>query len=58
MKKIIDYLKGLPIYAYLIVVFLVFLMFLASCQGLFNVNTDDSDVEVVLSDSFKLGGNQ
>ncbi len=56
MKKIIDFLKGLPIYAYLLAVLLVFLMFLASCQGLFNVNTKDSDVDVVVNDSLNLGG--
>ena len=58
MKRIIDYFKGLPIYAYLLAVFLVFLMFLVSCQGLFNVNTKDSDVDVVVSDSLKLGGSK
>lgn len=57
MKKIIDFIKGLPIYAYLLAILLVVLMFLASCQGLFNVNTKDSDVDVVLNDSLNLGGN-
>lgn len=56
MKKIIDFLKGLPIYAYLLAVLLVVLMFLASCQGLFNVNTKDSNVDVVVKDSLNLGG--
>ncbi len=56
MKKIIDFLKGLPIYAYLLAVLLVILMVLASCQGLFNVNTKDSNVDVVVNDSLNLGG--
>lgn len=56
MKKIIDFLKGLPIYAYLLAILLVVLMFLASCQGLFNVNTKDSNVDVVVKDSLNLGG--
>ena len=56
MKKIIDFLKGLPIYAYLLAVLLVVLMFLASCQGLFNLNTKDSKVDVVVEDSLNLGG--
>lgn len=56
MKKIIDYLKGVPIYAYLLAVLLVVLMFLASCQGLFNVNTKDSNVDVVVQDSLNFGG--
>lgn len=56
MKKIIDFLKGLPIYAYLLAILLVVLMFLASCQGLFNVNTKDSNVDVVVNDSLNVGG--
>lgn len=56
MKKIIDFIKGLPIYAYIIVAFLVCLLFLVSCQGLFNVNVKDSNSNVVLNDSVKLGG--
>lgn len=58
MKKIIDFLKGLPIYAYLLAVLLVVLIFLASCQGLFNVNTKDSNVDVVVNDSLNLGGSK
>lgn len=58
MKKIIDFLKGLPIYAYIIVAFLVCLLFLASCQGLFNVNVKDSNSNVVLNDSLKTGGSK
>ena len=56
MKKIIDFVKGLPMYVYIITVFLVALLFLASCQGLFNVNVKDSNSNVVLNDSLKLGG--
>lgn len=56
MKKIIDFIKGLPIYVYFITVFLVFLLVCVSCQGLFNVNVKDSNSNVVLNDSVKLGG--
>ncbi len=43
-------------YVYIITAFLVVLIFLASCQGLFNVNVKDSNSNVVLNDSVKLGG--
>ncbi len=56
MKRIIDYLKGLPIYVYLIIAFLGFAFVVTSCQGLFNVNVKDSNSNVVLNDSVKLGG--
>lgn len=56
MQKFIDFIKGLPVYVYIITVFLVVLLFLASCQGLFNVNVKDSNSNVVLNDSVKLGG--
>ena len=56
MKKIIDFIKGLPVYVYIITAFLVVLLVLASCQGLFNVNVKDSNSNVVLNDSVKLGG--
>lgn len=56
MKKFFDFVKGLPIYVYFITIFLVVLLFLASCQGLFNVNVKDSNSNVVLNDSLKLGG--
>lgn len=56
MKRIIDYLKGLPIYAYIIFAFLVIVLMITSCQGLFNVNVKDSNSNVVLNDSVKLGG--
>ncbi len=56
MKKIIDFIKGLPVYVYIITVLLVFFLVCVSCQGLFNVNVKDSNSNVVLNDSFKLGG--
>ena len=56
MKKIIDFIKGLPIYVYIITILLVFLLICVSCQGLFNVNVKDSNSKVVLNDSVKLGG--
>lgn len=56
MKRIIDYLKGLPIYVYVIIAFLVFCLFFTSCQGLFNVNVKDSNSNVILEDSLNLGG--
>lgn len=55
MKRIIYFLKGLPIYAY-IIAFLLILLMITSCQGLFNVNVKDSNSNVVLNDSLKLGG--
>ncbi len=58
MKRIIDFLKSLPIYVYIIVSFLVFVFLVSSCQGLFNVNVKDSNSNVVLNDSVKLGGNK
>ena len=56
MKKIIDYLKSLPIYVYVIVAFLGFCFIVTSCQGLFNVNVKDSYSNVALNDSLNLGG--
>lgn len=56
MKRIIEYLKGLPIYVYVAIAFLGFCFFITSCQGLFNVNVKDSNSNVVLNDSVKLGG--
>ncbi len=56
MKRIIEYLKGLPIYVYIVIAFLVFSLVVTSCQGLFNVNVKDSNSNVVLNDSVKLGG--
>ncbi len=56
MKRIIDFLKGLPIYAYIIIAFLLIALFVTSCQGLFNVNVKDSNSNVVLNDSLNLGG--
>ncbi len=58
MKRIIDYLKSLPIYVYIVVAFLGFAFVISSCQGLFNVNVKDSNSNVVLNDSVKLGGNK
>ncbi len=58
MKRIIDYLKSLPIYVYIVVAFLGFAFVVTSCQGLFNVNVKDSNSNVVLNDSVKLGGNK
>ncbi len=56
MKRIIEYLKGLPIYVYIVIAFLGFSFVVTSCQGLFNVNVKDSNSNVVLNDSVKLGG--
>ncbi len=56
MKRFIEYLKGLPIYVYIIIAFLGFVFVVTSCQGLFNVNVKDSNSNVVLNDSVKLGG--
>lgn len=56
MKKIIDFIKGLPVYVYIITALLVVLLVCVSCQGLFNVNVKDSNSNVVLNDSVKLGG--
>ena len=56
MKRIIEYLKGLPIYVYIVIAFLGFCLVITSCQGLFNVNVKDSNSNVVLNDSLKLGG--
>ncbi len=56
MKRIIDYLKSLPIYVYFLIAFLVFSFVVTSCQGLFNLNVKDSNSNVVLNDSLKLGG--
>lgn len=56
MKKIIDFIKGLPVYVYIITALLVVLLVSVSCQGLFNVNVKDSNSNVVLKDSVKLGG--
>ncbi len=56
MKRIIDYIKGLPIYVYILLAFLVIALMVTSCQGLFNVNVKDSNSNVVLNDSVKLGG--
>lgn len=56
MKKIIDFIKGLPVYVYIITALLVVLLVFVSCQGLFNVNVKDSNSNVVLNDSVKLGG--
>lgn len=56
MKRIIDYLKSLPIYVYVVIAFLGFAFMITSCQGLFNVNVKDSNSNVVLNDSLKLGG--
>lgn len=56
MKRIIEYLKGLPIYVYVFIAFLGFCLLVTSCQGLFNVNVKDSNSNVVLNDSLNLGG--
>ncbi len=60
MYRIIEYLKRLPIYVYIVIAFLVFSLVFSlvftSCQGLFNVNVKDSNSNVVLNDSVKLGG--
>lgn len=56
MKKIMDYLKKLPIYVYISLGILLVAILITSCQGLFNVNVKDSDSNVVLNDSVKLGG--
>ncbi len=56
MKRIIDYLKSLPIYVYFVIAFLGFAFVITSCQGLFNLNVKDSNSNVVLNDSVKLGG--
>lgn len=56
MKKIMDYLKKLPIYVYISVGLLLVALLITSCQGLFNVNVKDSNSNVVLNDSVKLGG--
>ncbi len=56
MKRIIDFFKGLPIYVFVIIAFLGFVFIVTSCQGLFNVNVKDSNSNVVLNDSLKLGG--
>ncbi len=56
MKRIIEYFKGLPIYVYIVIAFLGFAFVVTSCQGLFNVNVKDSNSNVVLNDSVKLGG--
>lgn len=58
MKRIIDFLKGLPIYAYIVIAFLLISLIFTSCQGLFNVNVKDSNSNVVLNDSVKLGGSK
>ena len=56
MKKIADFLKKLPIYVYISVGLLLVALLITSCQGLFNVNVKDSNSNVVLNDSVKLGG--
>lgn len=56
MKKIMDYLKKFPIYVYISVGILLVALLITSCQGLFNVNVKDSNSNVVLNDSLKLGG--
>ncbi len=56
MKRIFDYLKGLPIYVYIVIAFLLISLMVTSCQGLFNVNVKDSNSNVVLNDSLKSGG--
>ncbi len=56
MKRIIDFLKGLPIYVYIVIAFLGFCFIVTSCQGLFNVNVKDSNSNVILEDSLNIGG--
>lgn len=56
IKKLIKDWK-VPGYFYVITVIFITLVLLASCQGLFNVNVKDSNSNVVLNDSVKLGGN-
>lgn len=56
MKKIMDFLKNVPIYVYISLGILLVALLITSCQGLFNVNVKDSNSNVVLKDSVKLGG--
>lgn len=55
IKNLLVRLK-IPHWLYILAVLIVFLFVLNSCQGLFNVNTKDSNVDVVLNDSLNIGG--
>ncbi len=56
IKKFWDYLSKCPKWIAIVFAILVLGLVLFSCQGLFNVNVKDSNSNVVLNDSVKLGG--
>lgn len=45
-----------PAYVYIVAVSLGILILISSCQGLFNLNSKDSKVDVVVTDAFKIKG--
>lgn len=58
IKKFWEYLSKCPKWIAIVFAILVLGLVLMSCQGLFNVNAKESEVDVSLVDSLKLGGNE
>ncbi len=57
-ERFLKWLSGMkiPVGVYIITLFLVFSLIAVSCQGLFNVNANES--AVILNDTLKGGSNE
>lgn len=55
-NRLVNFIKGHKLFVFNILsLLLIVLLFITSCQGLFNVNVDDAEAEVSVIDSFKGG---